>query len=456
VDLLRRPLRIFTAFGEPVWWGFVERVEIDAGGLVYSLDLGEMYNRVRVWYRPTLPNSDYALPAVPTDWADDGVCQSYYGVKELQRFTAENTAAGAAALRDATLAGSRYPQRSLATNTTWRGEATSARLICKGWWHATAWQHFEQPAGLVQQALPGGTSLTPMGNTMYLQHLSTFTTLAGTVSWAVRRVYLRIGKYGAPGDSIVVNLLDASSNLLATASIAGSSIGKAGWYEFALNTAVMFSPATQYKLQILRSGAQDGVNYYRVEMDTSYQGDLAQYWTSSNWVNFAPPLSLLFKVTGEEDTAVQLGRMLAASAGGQFQMAQFLPASSGNILPMWRDGKKTAREEIESLLELGSGGVRYLATVGQDRRLSVFPQPEAGAADYGLRRDGSLIDPAGALVRPGFVVAGVWVRGVDITPVELVGPQVVDPARVFVEAMEWDNQLGRRLITPTGEKDNPR
>ena len=31
VDLLRRPARILTGFGEPVWWGYVERVEIAAG-----------------------------------------------------------------------------------------------------------------------------------------------------------------------------------------------------------------------------------------------------------------------------------------------------------------------------------------------------------------------------------------------------------------------------------------
>ncbi len=450
VDLLRRPVRIMTEFGEPVWWGYVERVEIGAGGLVYRLDLEEMQNRVRVWFRPTLPNNDYALPAVPTAWADDGVSQSYYGVKELQRFTAENTAAGAAALRDTALACTRYPRRSLATDDLWRGEPAAARLVCKGWWHTTAWRHFEQPAGLVQLALPGGTSLTAMGNNLYQQLLHTFTTLAGTVSWPARRVYLRIGRYGAPSDSLLVNLLDSANNLLATSSLLGSGIGKPGWCEFSLNTAVTLSPATLYKLQVMRSGPQDGANFYRVEMDTSYQGDLTLYWTGSTWANFSPPQSLLFKVTGEEDTAVQLGRMLAASAGGQFLPAQDLPASSGNILPMWREGKKTAREEIESLLELGAGGMRYLAAVGQDRRLSVYPQPAAGALDYGLRRDGSLIDPAGASLRPGFVAAGVWVRGVDITPVELVGPQVVDPARVFVESMEWDNLLGRRQITPAG------
>ncbi len=475
VDLLRAPVRIMTGFGEPVWWGFVERVEIDAGGVAYRLDLGGMGNRVRVWYRPTLPNVDYPLPAVPTAWADDLVSQSFYGIKELQRTDAENTAPGATALRDKTLATTRYPIWSLATDpalygpdrpaassaTLWGGSAipsaalqgrcATARVVCKGWWHTTGWQHFEQPAGLVQLSNPGGTSLTALGNIGYQQHLASLITSSGTISWPARRIYLRVGKYGAPADYLNVNLLNAANTVLATSNIAAGEIGKPGWYEFLLSAPVTLAPATVYKIHVFRSGGQDAGNYFRVEMDTSCQGEATLYWNGSSWVSFALPQSMLFKVTGEEDTTAQLGRMLAGSSGGQFLPFLDLPASSGNSLPMWREGKKTARQEIESLLELGSGNVRYLATVGQDRRLSVYPQPAPGAADYGLHRDGAIADPGGALLRPGFVAAGVWVRGIDVAPVGLVGPQVVDPARVFVESMEWDNLRGRRIITPAPE-----
>jgi hypothetical protein len=43
-------------------------------------------------------------------------------------------------------------------------------------------------------------------------------------------------------------------------------------------------------------------------------------------------------------------------------------------------------------------------------------------------------------------------QAADIAPVGLIGPQMVDPARVFVEAMEWDNRLGRWLITPGAQE----
>ncbi|HEY3345586.1 MAG TPA: hypothetical protein VGJ97_11700 [Anaerolineaceae bacterium] len=452
VDLLRSPLKLFHPLGEPVWWGFVDRVEISAGGVSYEISLDAMTNRVRAWYRPTLPNTDYALPAVATGWVDDPLSQSVYGVKEAQKFLAENTGTGAAASRDIALAYHKYPLRSLRTEAGRPDRPTAARLMCKGWWHTTAWRCYEQPAGLAQLANPGGASLTPLGNGAYQQHLTTFTTPPATISWPAKKIYLRVGKLGNPADSLTVTLLDNANNSLATSTAAASAIGKVGWFEFPLNTAASLTANTVYKICIHRSGAQDAANYYRVEMDTSYQADLAAYWNGSAWVTFSPYCSLLFKVTGEEDSAVQLSRMLAPSAGGQFLPDQDLPISSGNTIPLWRDGKQTAGQEIQALLELGTGPAKYLAAVGQDRRLTIFPQLAPGAADYGLLRTGRILDPAGAIVRPGFVIAGVWMQAADIAPVGLIGPQMVDPARVFVEAMEWDNRLGRWLITPGAQE----
>jgi hypothetical protein len=448
VDLLGCPVKIFHPLGEPVWWGFVDRVEITAGDIAYVLDLDGMANRVRTWYRPTPPNSDYPLPAIATAWAEDALSQAVYGIKETQQFLAENTGSGAAAGRDHALAYHKYPLRSLVTDPAWPGGPSVARLSCKGWWHTTAWRCFEQPAGLAQLANPGGTSLTPLGNGVYQQHLSTFTTPPGTISWTTRKVYLRLGKFGSPTDNLCVYLLDSVNNTLAQSILASGAIGKAGWFELPLTPTASLSANTLYKIYINRSGGQDAANYYRIEMDTGCQGDAAQYWSGSGWVAFSPALSMLFKVTGEEDSAVQLSRMLAATAGGQFLPLQDLPDGSGISLPMWRDGKKTARQEIEPFLELGSGATRYLATVGQERRLTVYPQPSAAPAGYGLLRSGQILDPAGALIRPGFVVAGVWMQAADLAPVGLVGPQIVDPARVFVEAMQWDNRGGRWIITP--------
>jgi hypothetical protein len=448
VDLLRCPVNIFHPLGEPVWWGFVDRVEIAAGGVSYVIALDQMANRVRAWYRPTLPNADYALPAVATAWVDDPVSQAVYGIKEDQRFLEESSGTGAVASRDVALAYRKYPLRSLRAEASWPDRPATARLICKGWWHTTAWRSYEQPAGLAQLANPGGASLTPLGNGTYQQHLTTFTTPPATVAWTAKKIYLRVGKFGNPSDGLQITLLDSSNNILALASAAASAIGKVGWFEFPLNAAASLSANTVYKICINRSGAQDVANYYRIEMDTSYQGDLAAYWNGSGWVFFSPSLSLLFKVVGEEDSAVQLARMLVSAAGGQFLPAQDLPVSSGNSIPMWRNGQKTARQEIEELLSLGSGLVRYLVSVGPDRRLTVYSQPAPGGADYGLLRTGRILDPAGAIVRPGFVTVGVWMQAADIAPVGLIGPQMVDPARVFVEAMEWDNLRGRWLITP--------
>ncbi|HEX9013695.1 MAG TPA: hypothetical protein VF813_09275, partial [Anaerolineaceae bacterium] len=224
------------------------------------------------------------------------------------------------------------------------------------------------------------------------------------------------------------------------------SLVKAGWYELALSPAVLLSPSTPYKLILSRSGGQDAANYYRVELDTTQGGDPASFWNGA-WQPFNPPASLIFKVAGEEDTISQVACMLAAGSGGQFLSAQDMPAPSGTLVPMWREGQLTAREEIEALLQLGTGNTRYLAAVDINRRLSISPQPAAGAGDYGLLKSGGLLDPYGSPLPPGACAAGVWARAADAGQALLVGPQMADPARIFIEAMEWDNLRERWRIT---------
>ena len=295
-------------------------------------------------------------------------------------------------------------------------------------------------------ANPGGTSLTPMGNAAQQQIRGTFTTPAGTIAWSAAKVYLRLSKFGAPADDIQLALTNSADVTQATASIPAGNIARAGWYEFVLSGAMTLAASTLYKLVLSRSGAQDAANYYRVEMDSTQAGDLAQFYNGS-WNNFNPAASLIFKVQGEEDTAVQLGRMLGSGNGGQFFSALDLPASSGVVAPMWREGKKTARAEIEPLLQTGSGSLRYLASVDINRRLGVSLMPAAGAADYGLLRNGGLLDPAGIPVPRGTCVAGVWMAAADLAQAALVGPVMADPLRVFVEAMRWDNLRERYRIT---------
>ena len=479
-DLLRCPVAIHRLLGEtgapagmpvgePVWWGFVERVEITCGELAFAVSLAEMANQVRVWYRPALPNTDYRLPWVATAWNGDAASQAVYGVKEFQEMLPESSASGAAGLRDVLLGQRKYPVRTLVAErlpaavepvtglgagrqdaSAPGGDNPRARVICRGWWHTAGWRHYEQPAGMQMVAGPGGSSLTPMGDAAQQRIRGTFFTPVGISSWPAVKVFLRLGiPYGAPADSLQVDFQTAGGVSLATAAIAAPAITKSGWYEFTLNTPPALAAGTQYLLIVSRTGAQDALNYYRVEIDTTQSSDRAFYWNGAAWVSFTPNnASLIYKVQGEQDSLTLVASMLAAGAGGQFFSGLDLPASSGQLVPMWRDGKKTALTELEALLRMGDGTGRYLASVDGARRLSVFPQPAEGAADYGLERSGGVSDPSGMPLPPGTCVAGVWMRAAGLAQAAVVGPTMADPLRVFVEAMEWDNGRQRYLISP--------
>jgi hypothetical protein len=317
-----------------------------------------------------------------------------------------------------------------------------ARVLCKGWWSTSEWMHYEQPAGLVQLAGSGGVSLTAMGNGTQQKIRGHFTTPAGIASWPACKLFLRLSTYGAPADNFSGVLLNSADVGQAWFGLSGPSITRPGWYELVLTAPVTMTPSTLYKIDLSRSGAQDPLNYYRVEMDSTASGQQASFWDGAAWQAWPAPgpgMSLIFKMQGEQDTVTQITNMLAAGAAGQFFSGLDLPGPSGQVTPMWREGRKTARAELEQLFRLGTGSARYLAGVDIGRRLSVFAQPAAGAADYGLLRSGGVLDPFGMPVPLGTCVAGVWLRAVDLAQAAVVGPVMADPTRVFVEAMEWDN-----------------
>jgi hypothetical protein len=210
-----------------------------------------------------------------------------------------------------------------------------------------------------------------------------------------------------------------------------------------LDPSVTFTPGAAYELRVLRSGPPDALNAYRLELDRAgmrTDGQLTT-WDGAAWQPIEGSGSLLFKLEALEDTLAQVRRMLVASAGGQFLEGYTIPEASGLLAPLWREGTRTSRQEVEILLQLGSASDRrYLANVGADRIVNIWEAPLPGEADYALKPGGSLLDPYGVPVPPGHCPAGVWVSGQNLPEME------VGATRAFIEHCEWDETKNQLLL----------
>ncbi len=453
-DLLRCPLEAQRTDGTPVWWGFVDGVWMKRGNLDLGLTLDEVANRVRASYRPVLPSAEYVGRRVKTPWLDASDSQNVYGIKEAQ-VRLDEAAPGAAQSRAAvTLAERRYPLPALSPDpgTAEPPGSAAARIRARGWWHTTGWRIYDQPCGLEQTDLPGGGGIVV--GTPASQHIRQTIETAGVAAWPADRLWARVYRHGAPVDGLAATLHDGAGSLLGqTPPIPASSMPVGGgWLAFFLSAPVIVSPGMRIDIRFARDGSLDPANYYRLGTTGLMARENLSFWDGGSYRPCDPPGTLLFKLAGSEDSALQMARMLAGDCGGQFFGGWDLPVSSGIAGMLWREGDRSAREEVEALLRTGSGGGRrYQAEVDSSRRVIVYTEPEPGAADWGIWSDGHVTDATGARVPPGACPVGMWVKAMDLPPVIASGQQMADPTRFMVERAEWNVEDGKLRLFPRGE-----
>jgi hypothetical protein len=150
---LRFPVKVVSARGSMVWWGYVHEVEIQLAGLTLTASLDRLRNRVKVVYTS-------ASVTIDTGFLDDTTSQADYGVKEHTESLGEGSAAMAAALRTRLLAEGTTPKlkRALA------GDALpKATLRCRGWYNRLGWKYYQRLDGRVENADAGSTMKQPIG-----------------------------------------------------------------------------------------------------------------------------------------------------------------------------------------------------------------------------------------------------------------------------------------------------
>lgn len=151
-------VQIVTTDGLPVWWGHIDAVALETGGLERELSLREMANRVKVLYSQAAAGG--GLTAGETAWGEDAASVAVYGKRELVHSASSSlTAAQAAALQARILSAGKLPQRRLQVGAAGRQQA---RIICRGDWLRLGDVYYQQLDGL-EEHNPGSGTAIPVG-----------------------------------------------------------------------------------------------------------------------------------------------------------------------------------------------------------------------------------------------------------------------------------------------------
>jgi hypothetical protein len=138
-EMLRYPFQIHED-GEPVWWGYLGKVEIAAGGVRYGCDLESMANRIATMYVDQAASSIGGRADVP--WLEDTDSIATYGRWARLDSASVQSPAAADELTAANLALYKYPIPVVEPG--YSGTA-GARLTCYGWWHALKRHYYAYP-----------------------------------------------------------------------------------------------------------------------------------------------------------------------------------------------------------------------------------------------------------------------------------------------------------------------
>lgn len=173
-----------------------------------------------------------------------------------------------------------------------------------------------------------------------------------------------------------------------------------------------------------------GRAHYSGAMDSKSANLVCEgWWNTLDWL-YAP-------VTGVSsvETTTQISSLITSY--GQFMVGTVIEYASGLSSTQYRDGSKTAREEVEALLASGTTeGRRLLATLDGNRRARVFAEPDITQMRYTLNRRGEVFEQNGSEAQPA-EMAGNWVHLADVVPLTADISRMINPTIQFVDGVTW-------------------
>jgi hypothetical protein len=134
-EYIRRPLQIFSDFGDIVWWGYISEIKIGIGSWSVGVNIDSMANYVGVAYED---DADQGQPK-KTAWAEAIDSTAEYGRREILFTSSGSNSTHALAARDKYLAEKKYPTPVITPREKGQNSAT---LYCRGWFDTLAWRYY--------------------------------------------------------------------------------------------------------------------------------------------------------------------------------------------------------------------------------------------------------------------------------------------------------------------------
>lgn len=447
VELLRCPIEIFTKEKDPLWWGYIESVDLQLEMLRISITLEGMANRVCVVYSQVNTTGNAGERAT-TSWIQNDDSVAEYGTIETRSALSQGTEEQANTQAATILERLKLP---LSKHQFRKSGQINATIHCAGWWKTLDWKYYANNAGK-ESYEESASELQALGDNSIRTKIAQSWLVSSAVAWQAQSVKVRVQRVGNPSDNMIVSLCadnsGAPGSVLANASLAGLTIDEnMTWYELILSNRVSVNINTTYWLVVTRSGSVSGVNYYQlgVNEDLGYTNGVMRVWNGNSWIARSPDADLLFAVGGVIETSQQV-RLISET--GQFITGIDTEISSTVYASPYRDGDQSALTCIEELLNSGTGNQRRMfASVDVNRRVKIYEEPASGNRDYFISSDGHVNNWLNLPLRDYEIPVGVWAKLKDTIPATANVSKLADPSKVFIEGVEYDVEQEQVILT---------
>jgi len=312
------------------------------------------------------------------------------------------------------------------------------------------------------QSVEVDTALTheiPSGSSVTVRAMAAKVAQSFTISdgpWNAGEIVVSIGKKNTPASGVTVGLYSNSGGnpgtQLASGTIAAADVPyDAGWVTCTLSSPVTLSNSTTYWIVIDYAGGLSTGDYYYISADTEagYTSGQAKLYNGSAWVVCPTASDIPFQVWGVIESTAKIAAIVNAAAT-TFVTGCSIVTASGLLTRRKRDGKSSAWQEIQDLLEQGaSTGRRLQAVVDTGGNLIVDVEPLPTLLDLIWRDDGSITYADGALLPKGVLPHGRWVQ-IDIL---MASGWTADMSGFLCDQATFSTESGDWQLTPKGAPD---
>ena len=406
--LLRSPVMINDRAGSPVWWGYVEEVDIFLDRVRFRVYLDTLYNKVSVRYGFISP--DHTSEAVlVTEFANNIRSQAEFGVKEIVLHREGVDDVFSENLRDTFLKAVAWPKTTLSQQS--KPGKPHALVRCAGWFKTLSWLPYQNGEGFYANTGSSPGTFTFGQSTSYQNPSQVFTPGA---SGSLKAAYFQLRGVGDPSRDLNAQLRDASGALLAVSEgVSGSTLSNISyrWVKFSFTAPYNLAAGTSYMIGVT-GNTPDPARYFAIRTDENqgYENGFGRYYNGASWGNL-PSITnpggapdLLFRALCITDTGAQISAI--ANAGNQFFTRITTPDTEVLICP-FRDNGFDCLKEIKALMALGTTRQRKLfARVLPERQLDFYEQPDPDSPSVYLSARGQFFTCQGTALREYFPPVG--------------------------------------------------